>query len=365
MLNVLFRVDGSISLGTGHVVRCITLAQSLSVHGINCSFLCRDYDGQMIGYIESSGFSAYRLNFGRNGEQAPNHVANKVSCYSTQLRDAGNCIEIVKKLDIGVVLVDHYSLDINWEKEVKPYVKKLIVLDDLANRSHDCDLLIDQNLGRKFSDYDGLLSQGCKRLIGPKYALVRSEFNRMRISSLSRKDRNEIRHILVTLGGADNANATMDVLKALNSCDLGKDTTITVVLGKMAPWKKEVSAYLANYRWEYNLIIDASNMGELMCQADFCIGAAGSTTWERCTLGLASILVCVAKNQKEVIKHVCDAGAALSITLDEIINYESINVLNEKISWLREHIRDLESQSKKVTDGNGSNRVLNSIMEIL
>lgn len=80
MLNVLFRVDGSISLGTGHVVRCITLAQSLSVHGINCSFLCRDYDGQMIGYIESSGFSAYRLNFGRNGEQAPNHVANKVSC---------------------------------------------------------------------------------------------------------------------------------------------------------------------------------------------------------------------------------------------------------------------------------------------
>jgi UDP-2,4-diacetamido-2,4,6-trideoxy-beta-L-altropyranose hydrolase len=365
MLNVLFRVDGSISLGTGHVVRCITLAQSLSAHGIKSSFLCWDYDGRMISYIESSGFPAYRLDFGRNGEQVPDHIANKVSCYSTQQKDARNCIEIAKKLDIGVVLVDHYSLDISWEKEVKPYVKKLIVLDDLANRRHDCDLLIDQNLGRKPSDYDGLLIQDCKKLIGPKYSLVRSEFSRMRISSLSRKDRNEIRHILVTLGGADNANATMDVLKALNSCDLGKDTTITIVLGKMAPWKKEISAYLANYRWKNNLIIDASNMEALMCQADFCIGAAGSTVWELCTLGLPSILVCVAENQKEVIKHVCDAGAAVSITLDEIINYKSINVLNERISWLREHIRDLESQSKKITDGNGSNRVSNSIMEIL
>ncbi|MGD9710315.1 MAG: UDP-2,4-diacetamido-2,4,6-trideoxy-beta-L-altropyranose hydrolase, partial [Halothiobacillaceae bacterium] len=239
-MSVAFRVDASLDIGTGHVMRCLTLADALAAGGAECRFICREHPGHLIEHIRGKGYRVDALPVGAsllaiNGEgrptESPPH-AHWLGCrWET---DAAETRAILCQDKPDWLVVDHYALDARWEKALKGSYKKLMVIDDLADRPHACDLLLDQNLGREPGDYEALVSAHCRRLIGPQYALLRPEFAALREYSLQRRRRPEPRRLLITMGGMDQPNATGKVLEALKTCPLPSDCQITVVMGASA-----------------------------------------------------------------------------------------------------------------------------------
>jgi UDP-2,4-diacetamido-2,4,6-trideoxy-beta-L-altropyranose hydrolase len=220
---------------------------------------------------------------------------------------------------IDWLVVDHYALDIRWELAMRPRAKNIMAIDDLADRVHACDLLLDQNLGRKQQDYCDLLAGNTTTLIGPRFALLRPEFAALRSDSLTRRQHPlPLLHLLISMGGVDPHNATVKILDALQACDLPPDLRITVVMGPHAPWLAQVQEHAVQMPWRTEVLVGVSHMAELMRASDLAIGAAGSTSWERCCLGLPTIQIALANNQLPIAHALHDAGAALMLDHSEI-----------------------------------------------
>ena len=185
--------------------------------------------------------------------------------------------EVLKNTQPDWLIVDHYSLDKRWELKLKSKVRFIMVIDDLVDRDHYCDLLLDQNFGRKENDYETLLGNECKTLIGPNFAILRPEFEKFRIDSLKNRMANpNCKNLLISLGGVDKDNITTLILNALDKCQGSLDLKITVVIGKNCPWQNEISIMASVIKWPTKVLIDVGNMAELMACVDFSIGAAGS-----------------------------------------------------------------------------------------
>jgi UDP-2,4-diacetamido-2,4,6-trideoxy-beta-L-altropyranose hydrolase len=219
------------------------------------------------------------------------------------------------------LVVDHYALDARWEEALCQEAARIMVIDDLADRPHACDLLLDQNLGRARKCYDGLLKGKPETLIGPQYALLRPEFAVLRAQSLARRQSNpQLRRLLVTMGGVDEVNATGKILTALQNCALLPDLRVTVVMGPHAPWLAQVQAQATQMPWCTEVLSGVDNMAQIMTESDLAIVAAGSTSWERCCLGLPAIQIALARNQLAIAKALSAAGAALTLPLEAISN---------------------------------------------
>lgn len=309
-MKVVFRVDASLEIGSGHVMRCLTLADELSSKGASCCFICRTYDGNLIDYIQNKGYCVHAL----EGRAHAPVMSRGLDCRdnipepqhldwlgASQSQDATDCIPILKAVQPDWLIVDHYGIDARWEWLAAPYHKNLMVIDDLADRPHIADVLLDQNLGRQAEDYDGLVPRFCRRLIGPRYALLRPEFREAREASLARRKTNKaIRHILISMGGMDKDDATSRILDALAKIALPADVKLSVVMGRHAPALERVCLAAAGMPWPTRVLVDVEDMASLMSEADLAIGAGGSTTWERCCLGLPTIVVPLAENQEPV-----------------------------------------------------------------
>ena len=198
------------------------------------------------------------------------------------------------------LLVDHYDLDIHWESIIRKHVEKIIVVDDLANRKHDCDLLLDQNLYDQIdSRYTSLVPKNCKKLLGPKYALLRPEFYELR-KTLT-KPRKSLRNILISFGGSDPSNETTKALQAIKILNM-KDLNVDVVIWNINPHKekiKQICTTMPNTKFYSNV----DNIGELMSKADLAIGAGGTTTWERCFLGIPCLVYSTHRNQMYFLNY--------------------------------------------------------------
>ena len=307
---VAFRVDASVEIGTGHAMRCLTLAGALARRGLDCHFLCRDLPGHFAGAIAAAGQACHLLPAPGAGGGTDGTTAHSAWLGVTQATDAAECAPILSRLSPAWVIVDHYALDRRWEEVAVPPGAGLMVLDDLADRPHCADLLLDQNLGRRAADYDALLPAACRRLIGPGFALLRSEFAAHRAESLGRRRDGRIARILVALGGVDRENVTTRVLDALAAGGLPGEVSVTVVLGAAAPWKTAVAERCANLPFPAELRVAVADMAGVMAGADLAIGAGGSSSWERCCLGLPTLLVVLADNQREAAAALAAAGAA-------------------------------------------------------
>ncbi len=210
------------------------------------------------------------------------------------------------------LVVDHYGLDLSWEREIRGRCsKRLLVIDDLANRGHLCDVLLDQNPGRVPADYDGLLPIECRRLVGPRYALLRPEFAAYRTQSLKRRIRSGVRRLMVTLGGMDKDHRTLDVLRALSACDLPAECRIVVVMGALAPGIAQVRDVAAGMQVPTEVRVGVTEMAVLMADSDVAIGAGGVTALERCCLGIPTLTIVVAENQRRGAEALAEQGAAL------------------------------------------------------
>lgn len=311
-MKIVFRADASLQMGTGHVMRCLTLADTLAAAGANCRFICRVHPGNLAAFIWQRGYPVHLLALSAIPEQA-NPTAHAAWLGAGMAQDAEDTAALLSQLQPDWLIVDHYALDARWEAPQRRHVARLMAIDDLADRQHECDLLLDQNLGRLESDYDTLVPAHCTRLTGARYALLRPEFARLREYSLQRRQAGTLRALLVTMGGVDKDNATGRILQALAGSRLPHDCRITVVMGATAPWLQEVTTLAATLPWPVEVKVNVSDMAQLMADADLAIGAAGSTSWERCCLGLPTIMLVLADNQQYVADQVAEAGAALVV----------------------------------------------------
>ncbi|MGN6621342.1 MAG: UDP-2,4-diacetamido-2,4,6-trideoxy-beta-L-altropyranose hydrolase, partial [Sphingomonas sp.] len=234
-----------------------------------------------------------------------------------------------------------------------------MVMDDLADRKHECDLLLDPSLGRTEDDYADLLPEEAVTLLGPQFALLRPEFAQLRAESLARRAAPQLRHLLITMGGVDKDNATGRVLDALDACALPNDARITVVMGPHAPWLAAVKERAEHMRRPTNVLTGVRDMARLMTDCDLAIGAAGSTSWERCCLGLPSFTLVLADNQKVMAATLAESGATLVMPNAE----EAGDWFLSQVSagTITNSLADMSAAAARLTDGDGASRVLRHI----
>jgi UDP-2,4-diacetamido-2,4,6-trideoxy-beta-L-altropyranose hydrolase len=375
-MKIAFRTDASLQMGSGHVMRCLTLADALRAQGAQCHFISRAHPGHLLDLIRQRGYTVNSLvapvkpaqaaikkiantdqDTQQNQPPEPSHAAWLGSTWQT---DAEQTASILADLQPDWLVVDHYALDQRWEAALKPHYKKLMVIDDLADRHHQCNLLLDQNLGRQPQDYADLVPTNCQVLTGAHYALLRPEFAALRPYSLQRRQAQPTLHqLLITMGGVDQPNSTGQVLQALKTCALPPACRITVVMGLTAPWLEDVRELAAQMPWPTEVVVNVNDMAQRMADSDLAIGAAGSTSWERCCLGLPTLMVVLAENQQLGAHALESAGAALSVgELGDIATQLPLAVaeLIDSIRWNR-----MSFAASGVTDGGGVNRVLTAM----
>lgn len=309
--SVIFRTDASVQIGSGHVMRCLTLAEALRERGAECRFICRELEGNLLEQIRQRGFAATglltrpeeggRADSGTEGKSGPPAGAGldwAADAAQTKVSAGGTAADWL--------IVDHYALDARWEQAMRPNCRKLMVIDDLADRQHDCDVLLDQNYYRNQDRrYHRLLPEQCMALLGPAYVLLRPEFAQAR-RQLRMRD-GSVKRMLLFFGGSDPTNLTRLALNALAQINR-PDIPVDVIVGPSNPNRYSIEAQCAklpNAAYYCNV----SNMAELISRADLGIGAGGAAMWERCYLGLPTITVVSADNQLRTTEDVAHLGA--------------------------------------------------------
>jgi UDP-2,4-diacetamido-2,4,6-trideoxy-beta-L-altropyranose hydrolase len=355
VLVIAFRVDASLQIGTGHVMRCLTLAKVLRDRGKECVFLSRNYQGCLTELLLSQGFSVSPLprpedtqTMGDQPLLAHAHWLD-VSWHT----DALQTIEALCNRVVDWLIVDHYALDRRWESQLRPHTRKVMVIDDLADREHDCDVLLDQNLVANFETrYDPLVTESCARLLGPKYALLQSEYAELRFRAPLRT--NPVARILVYFGGSDSHNLTgltISVLLDLQHPQLKVDVVIN-------PKSKNAEVVRVQVAGRANITLheNVPSLAPLMVNADLAIGAGGATTWERCCLGLPAIVVTVAENQVAIADWLHRAGLIRWLGAAENI---SAAILREAVEQAInfEDLKSWSSLCRSIVDGLAANRV--------
>lgn len=366
-MKIAFRADASLLMGSGHVMRCLTLADALKAQGAECHFISREHSGHMPDLIRQRGFAVTvlpaELPQRTNSTQAASDLGDE-SVHALWLgcawqTDAQQTGAILARLQPDWLVVDHYALDQRWETALRSPCQRLLVIDDLADRTHRCDLLLDQNLGRQPQDYAGLVPAQCRVLIGPQYALLRPEFTALRPYSLLRRERPTLKHLLITMGGVDLPNATGQVLQALKVCPLPQDCRISVVMGLQAPWLQQVREQAQDMPWPTEVLVNITDMAQRMADSDLAIGAAGSTSWERCCLGLPTLVVVLADNQWPSARALHAVQAANLIGgVSEIATQLplAVQALTQDLRLIQ-----LSAAASAVTDGQGVDRTLRAM----
>lgn len=352
-MKVAFRADASIDIGSGHVMRCLTLADALRDRGDETLFLCREFPGHLCETIAARGHSVRRLPAPKASD------ANRTAAETADwlgvgwLRDATESKAALAAWgDPEWLVVDHYGIDARWEGILRAHRRRIMVIDDLANRVHDCDLLLDQNLQSGPDRYASLVPDNCRRTIGPRFALLRPEYAALRATLPARTG--QLRRLLVFLGGGDPDNFTSVVLQALGDSALCDRLSLDVVIGAANPHRQAV-ARLCSELPSARLHIQTSEMAELMAAADMMIGAAGSTTWERCCLGLPAILVSLASNQRENGRQVAACRAAVYLGDSTDTDGVKLAAMVSKLASRPSFVRRLGKRASDVTEGCGAN----------
>jgi UDP-2,4-diacetamido-2,4,6-trideoxy-beta-L-altropyranose hydrolase len=299
-VKIAFRTDASTRIGSGHVMRCLTLADALRNGGAEVCFIGRELHGNMFSVIEDLGFSVMRL----TGKDVHGPDDGSPWTEDDKRKDAVSTGNILRKHGtvFDGLVVDHYGTDEGWEKIVRDCTGKIMVIDDLANRPHDCDLLLDQNYYHSSGQrYHGLVPPCCTLLAGPQYALLRREFSEIRTRPVKN---GVVKRILIFFGGVDLTNETMKAMDAVNRLNI-EGLRVDVVVGQSNPHRATIENLCQSWAG-FHYYCQINFMSELMRNADLSIGAGGSTTLERICLGLPSLVISVAENQEVSMKDLSD-----------------------------------------------------------
>jgi len=356
---VIFRTDASIEIGSGHVMRCLALADELKFRDMEIAFICRDLPGHLGALIEQKGYPVILLS-PTDGVRDVSHDDTQHSPWlgvNWEIDARQTAAELIKtSVPIKWLIVDHYALDYKWEAYLRSYTKKIMVIDDLADRHHDCDLIVDQNLYHDAATrYDGLIPEHCKKITGPQYAMLRREFRQVRNNMRNRDG--SIRDIHVFFGGTDETNETAKAIQALAMFQRS-DIHVDVVVGANNPHGKDIEL-LCQAMPNFLFHRQVNHMALLMTQSDLAIGSGGTATWERCCLGLPAVVAILGENQRELTYTVENYGAIINLG-------DGCNVLPEDyfqvISNLKpDHLVKMSELGIVLVDGEGTLRVADEI----
>ncbi|QNK58379.1 UDP-2,4-diacetamido-2,4,6-trideoxy-beta-L-altropyranose hydrolase [Paenibacillus sp. PAMC21692] len=290
-MNIAIRVDASSSIGMGHLMRCITLAELFKRHmNAKVSFLLnRLAPMTIVEWLDEGGFRLLRMN-------------SDITDSNDYKVDADCSLELLKTCgEIDWLIVDHYLLDYRWETILLSRVGKLFVIDDLANRRHNCHILLDQNLSSDMNEkYSGLLPEHCMQLLGPGYTLLREQFYVMKNRRSFRKS---CKNILVSFGGSDPTNETSKVVSVLRILASQFPRLKFIVLGGVSNSRNNELEGLCSTIPSITFHKHNSHMAQILSQVDLAVGAGGISLWERAYMGVPSIVITVADNQLDAVQE--------------------------------------------------------------
>ncbi len=357
-MNIVFRVDASLDIGSGHVMRCLTLAKTLGELGANVSFICREHPGNLLELIRDRGFNSAALllpdtesceSFSEGG-----YTLSHDSWLGTDWRsDAEQSQVAITDEKVDWLIVDHYALDARWESAMRPFCERLMVIDDLADRDHDCDLLLDQNLvaGRSHR-YNDKIPEYCHRLLGPKFALLQPEYAKLHPEVRLREG--SIGRVLVYFGGADLDNLTGRAIKAFKKLNRRR-IWVDVVVNSNHPYMQSIYSEVEGSD-HIELHVGMSTLAPLMTHADLSVGAAGTTSWERCCLGLPAIVITIAENQKLIAEELHRKGLIRWVGHKDEVN--AAKLLNDLTKLLDSALpSDWSKRCWEAVDGQGVERI--------
>lgn len=300
-VRVLFRVDASLVVGSGHLMRCLTLARQLQEQGAHLTFACRDLPGAPLQLIPAE-YELLRL---------PALASAAVTAAEAAIDGAADSRALAQQLggrQFDWCVIDHYGLDALWHRNARGFARHLMVIDDLANRPLDCDLLLDQGFDDQSSArYAPWLQQPAQALFGPEFALLREEFLLARARTAPRSG--ALQRVLVFFTGGDDGGELFKALQAL--VGWRAEVQVDVVIGAAHPQGSQLAALCQTQGWQLHCQIDY--MARLLAEADLVIGAAGSSSWERCALGVPALVAVLADNQRSLAAGLHSLGAAINL----------------------------------------------------
>ncbi len=337
-------------------MRCLTLAKSLRKLNVICKFVCRDHKNNLSEKIKEEKFEVIILPKSNKANKTKSSKNTKTD-YEIWLgedwkKDATQTINAFNKEKIDWLIIDHYGIDERWERKVRHCVKKIMVIDDLSNRNHDCDLLLDQNLVSNFKmRYRNLVPKYCSKFLGPRYALLQDIYKDMHLIAPPRIG--SPKRILVYFGEADNNNLTEMSISAFMKLN-NHNIKLDVVISSKNPCIKKIKN-LSKKSKNISIKTDLDSLAPLMLKADLALGACGATSWERLCLGLPSIIITIAENQEPIAKELHNRGL-----IRWLGNYSEIsnNLIYDALEFsINEDLESWSSCCKHVTDGCGAQKI--------
>ena len=346
-MNIFFRVDASESIGGGHFFRCISIAVALKKRGHLCSFICQEINDYFSSILDYHSFELIDL------------PKNSLISDKDQLFEASNLTEKIKKnkIHIDVLFVDVYKINAVWEEKLKTSTDKLFAIDDLANRDHYVDYIIDQNAGRTETDYKiHNLNRG-KILSGTRFAIINQDIADYRDKALRIRKKINNKNILINFGSSSHESLYSQFIKSLISNGDMQGKSISLLSSNKT--SNEFKDLLDSLKVRLLTSLSPIELAKLYISSDFCIGAGGVSALERCCLGLPSGVVCIAKNQylgsvqleKKGCIKLLNNFPDLTVSIDIIKN-----LLNDD-----DQLKDLSTNSFNEVDGSGLKRILSEV----
>ncbi|MBP7860912.1 UDP-2,4-diacetamido-2,4,6-trideoxy-beta-L-altropyranose hydrolase [bacterium] len=348
-MKVLFRADASNEQGGGHVMRSLVVANEFAKRGHECFFVSIKGSFEMIPY---------------QGSLSTQHLLHKIEIDKTNFDDC-ICLKslLPSKVIPDVALVDSYLLQDNYELELSKFCRNVAALDDVPNRTHNVDILIDPTFKRTGAEYQNLLLKKAHVLAGVDYAPLREEFAGLRTSSLAKRMQTDSKvrpkNIVVSLGLSDSENVTSVIINALSK--VKTDFIATIVIGKNSPYEKTIRTLSESVKSPVQMLIAHENMAELFFESDLSVGGGGSTSWERCCLGLPTLQITFAPNQEDVTTNLASVGAVFHLGAagnlrPELVAYEIERHLADSKLLLQ-----MSQASFNLCDGLGAERIVDEV----
>ncbi len=329
-------------------MRCLTLASALARQSANVAFVCRELPDKLHRLVEQSGFAVHLMRPFDAPEPADHELTDARRSQAVLARE---------KITVDWLVVDHYGLGAAWETRMRPLTKQLLVIDDLANRQHRCDMLVDDNLVRQFQKrYDTLVSKSCIKLLGPNFLLVRSDFENNATAAQTRGK--DIKDILITMGGSDSLNMTSWILGSLLSCDLPKPLEITVVAGPSFAHFEEVERMAQSSREHcVSVVQNVTDMAKLMRRTDLAISAGGQTCYELILSAVPTLVLAANTSQHEIMQELHRLGAIAYLGLfSPVLDQSFCLAFTELLHDSAKRRRMIETGSQLI-DSRGPERV--------
>jgi UDP-2,4-diacetamido-2,4,6-trideoxy-beta-L-altropyranose hydrolase len=345
-VKVLVRADASQAIGSGHVARCLSLANALRAQGGEVLFACRELPGHCLPLIAAQGFTSCALPPRYAGEV----VGQRIEAALPWEQDIAALQRLLPSAAaFDWVLVDHYGLDARWEQAAHRWAPRVAAIDDLGNRAHQVELLLDQNLTASAAAYEPWLAEPCQTLFGPGFALLRDEFADTQARAVPAK----VQRVLVNFGGMDAAGQCWKAMQALQAFP---ELQVDFVAGAGNPDWAALQT-LAATRPQWRLYARSEQFGQLMAAADLFIGAAGGTTWERAAMGLPTVCMAVAANQQANAELMAAAGAHVYLGPCQQVDVAALATAITALLDDPPRRRQLAETSRRLVDGHGAQRV--------